>query len=628
MMRFKEYLAREIQINERGSKWLFLIIRLTLYAGLSALLLYISWLAWPDLIFDFGKELYSSWRITEGDVFNRDLTYFYVGPFSYYFNALWFLIFGTGINTIIAINFVLLLLLIYLLEDWLRTLSNKFTAAMGVILFLSIFAFGRYVDTGNYNYLTPYMHSVTHGIVLLFSVLLCLKLWTEKGRMQWLWIAGILTGITLLTKIEISVPAVVASGIFIFSSLYINKWKNSRKITLTFLVAFTIPLLITVLLFLNLMPFDEAIYAIFSPWLYIFSGEIGTISDLPFYKYGLGTDNVFSNFFNALKWSWFYLSFMMLGVFFAPLLKSDARYKRLLFSLIVTVSFLISFFLIPINVWWHAARPLPFLMAVGFVFCVWKLLKKTDQTDFLLPYKLASFTIAGALLLKMYLNTRLYHYGFTLAMPATLITFVILVYWFPKYLNKKYGSGWPLRALTIGLFMGISLNYMDSSSRVYSSNNFICCSVNKEEKIRTNELWGSIIDSTLVELDSRLKPGQTFSVLPRGNMLNYLLRRSDPTKRLSIMFDLQVAHQDPDIEQRKAKEGEIINSFIQNPPDFIVFVHMDTIEHGFRSFGKDFAVDLNEWIMENYKQVWQEGDPPFEEGSRFGTVIFERNKKS
>ena len=48
-----------------------------------------SWGTWPDVLVDFGKELYLAWRLAEGDVLYRDLAYFH-GPLPQYVNALWF----------------------------------------------------------------------------------------------------------------------------------------------------------------------------------------------------------------------------------------------------------------------------------------------------------------------------------------------------------------------------------------------------------------------------------------------------------------------------------------------------------------------------------------------------------
>ena len=40
-----------------------------------------TWGTWPDVLVDFGGELYVPWRLAEGDVLYRDVAYF-TGPLS------------------------------------------------------------------------------------------------------------------------------------------------------------------------------------------------------------------------------------------------------------------------------------------------------------------------------------------------------------------------------------------------------------------------------------------------------------------------------------------------------------------------------------------------------------------
>ena len=65
-----------------------------------------SWRRWPDVLVDFGRELYVAWRLSEGDVLYRDVASFY-GPLSPYVNALWFRVFGPGLVTLAWLNLAL-----------------------------------------------------------------------------------------------------------------------------------------------------------------------------------------------------------------------------------------------------------------------------------------------------------------------------------------------------------------------------------------------------------------------------------------------------------------------------------------------------------------------------------------
>jgi hypothetical protein len=55
---------------------------------------WLSWRKWPDLLVDFGEQLYLPWRISEGSVLYRDVMYLTGGPLSQYYHAALFKVFG------------------------------------------------------------------------------------------------------------------------------------------------------------------------------------------------------------------------------------------------------------------------------------------------------------------------------------------------------------------------------------------------------------------------------------------------------------------------------------------------------------------------------------------------------
>src|SRR3989304_1843952 len=67
----------------------------------------VTWMKLCDPIVDFGRELYIPWRITEGDGLYRDIAYFN-GPLSPYVNALWFMLFGVSLRTLVIANLCIL----------------------------------------------------------------------------------------------------------------------------------------------------------------------------------------------------------------------------------------------------------------------------------------------------------------------------------------------------------------------------------------------------------------------------------------------------------------------------------------------------------------------------------------
>ena len=74
-----------------------------------------------------------------------------------------------------------LALLIALLYYALRQVSRRSAATAACLVFVLLFAFAQFVGIGNYNYVCPYSHEMTHGLML--SLLAVVAAW-PSGRAQ------------------------------------------------------------------------------------------------------------------------------------------------------------------------------------------------------------------------------------------------------------------------------------------------------------------------------------------------------------------------------------------------------------------------------------------------------------
>ena len=64
-------------------------------------------------------------------------------------------------------NFALLCVLLCVLYQIGIAVGSRRSATVACIWFSTLFAFGQFVGIGNYNYICPYTHEVTHGLVAL-----------------------------------------------------------------------------------------------------------------------------------------------------------------------------------------------------------------------------------------------------------------------------------------------------------------------------------------------------------------------------------------------------------------------------------------------------------------------------
>ena len=162
-------------------------IGLLVIAAAGLVMLCWTWGTWPDVLIDFGSQLYIPWQLSSGKVLYTDIAY-YNGPLSQYFNALVFQLFGVGLSTLVACNFAILIGLVLLLRWMLAQIGSRWSADLACLGFILLFAFAQQVSIGNYNYMCPYAHEMTHG--LLFSLLALAAIWQYPRWGLWAIVLG------------------------------------------------------------------------------------------------------------------------------------------------------------------------------------------------------------------------------------------------------------------------------------------------------------------------------------------------------------------------------------------------------------------------------------------------------
>ena len=108
----------------------------------------ISWLKWPNLLIDFGEQVYVPWQLSQGKMLYRDIVYLY-GSFSSYMHAFLFRVFGESIVVLALFNILVVSVLTWLIYDLFLQLSDQLTATVCSLAFILLFAFGQYGSSGN-----------------------------------------------------------------------------------------------------------------------------------------------------------------------------------------------------------------------------------------------------------------------------------------------------------------------------------------------------------------------------------------------------------------------------------------------------------------------------------------------
>ena len=207
--------APESGIEGRTARVLPLVATL-----LAIYFLWRGWGRWPDVLVDFGRELYVPWRLSEGEGLHVDLAWFN-GPLSPQVNGILFRVFGVGFWTLAWANLVWLAVISCTLHRILARVATPLAAGVALCFFLAVFACGQLVPIGNYNFVSPYSHEVTHGLGLSLAALACLI--GERPRR--LRLAGVLLGLVFLTKAELFLAAL--AGVLALLALREERGKDA-----------------------------------------------------------------------------------------------------------------------------------------------------------------------------------------------------------------------------------------------------------------------------------------------------------------------------------------------------------------------------------------------------------------
>lgn len=370
------------------------------------------------------------------------------------------------------------------------------------------------------------------------------------------------------------------------------------------------PLVITCVLFSRAMPIGEAILATLGSCRYVFNREV---AGLLFYREGMGLDDPLRSILSIAGVTSWYAVILLPAALVALRLGRARRWIRIasaaaLFMIVAGVlgaNFRPFIFL-------AAGQPLPlFMLALGVVLVLRfvRTSPERHQAERMI-LQITMVVFAFFLLLKMALNGRVYHYGFVLAMPAVLLLVVVLIDWAPAYLTQRGGYGFVFTSAALAgmiVTMWAHLRLIDAVGK--SKVTTVASGVDRFVAASR----GPAVNWALEQIDQRLAADQTLMVVPEGVMINYLSRRENPTPYITfmppeiILFD----------------ERAILTAMRLTQPDYVLVVHKDTAEYGFRFFGQDYGQEIFAWIESNYRPVSSTGAPPLRD-ARFGMVMMRR----
>jgi hypothetical protein len=563
---------------------------------------FLIWNRGPDPVLDFGREVYIPWRINSGDVLYRDIAYFN-GPFSPYFNALVFKIFGTSLQALTTVNLLIVIAATVLIYRLLLRASDHLGATAGCCAALICCALAHRTGIANFNFITPYSHELSHGIVMSLAMIACLVQSARRGSVAWTSIAGLLLGLIFLTKAEVFLAASVTAAFGVVLGLWLSRASASQaaRTGAIFVLSAVAPGVIAFALLAGASNATTAFQGLAGSWPWVGNQQL---MQLPYFRVLLGVDDVPHNLLTLAIWSAVYGAVIA----FAWLINRLSPQRAFIVSIITSIVLCaLLFAAAPWIRWQNWLRPLPLAMLIAFAWLMRNLWRcRSDlavRPVLLLRVLLALF--GGLMLAKMALNVSLIHYGFALAMPGLIVFVVAMVSWMPRVIGP------PLRLLALSLLVPTLLV---QAHLTWQNTQQMIVPVGTGGDLFFADGRGGALDFLLEDLKA-VPPGKTLTMMPEGLLANYLARRVNPSPYSQFTPPNLIMY----------GEDKMLATLKAHPPDYIGLVHIRNVEYAAPFFGKDYALGIAAWVRQNYHEVHLIGDPPFEESSRFGIRLMQKN---
>ena len=554
-----------------------------------ATLTWVGWLRWAEIMVDFGREVYLPWQICAGKVLYRDLAS-YNGPFSPYFNAVMFHVFGTSIRTLVLVNLALLLVMTGLLFHLLRGFARRWTATTGCVFFLAVFGFGHNLRLGNFNYLCPYSHEMTHGMLFSLASLAFLWRYVKSGRVWAIAMSGVACGVVGLTKPELFVACLVAILVGLAGTWALGRHPGGVKVGLALCTGIAAPLLVAFLLFLTAMPARTAATSALGGWPAVFNRSLRII---PFYAVGIGEREGGANALRAIVWA----ALIVIGGLLVWGIGSVVRRRgwpaRPFAWLTGGLAFAaLSRFLLP-TLWIGVARPLPIVLVAICGAAVAGVADRrrdlTKRRESLLMLCLAAFGLVA--LAKIVFTVYLGHYGFVLAMPGAMVSFVWLVEELPKKAEAWGSSAAVVRAGGVALALFVLVTHAGTS--IISLREKSAPIGEGSDRLMALPAVAQETAMVLGLLESSAPRGASLAVLPEGALLNYLTRRPSSIPYSTLM----------PAEMAVYGDRAVFETFCSRPPSQVLLAPRPGSLLGVGRFGADYGKALVNWIEANYRVV-------------------------
>ncbi len=574
-------------------------------AALLAVLLWKTWLRWPEPLVDFPNFLYLPWRISQGDLLYRDLVCIY-GPLPPLVQAGAFHLFGPGLDVIIWLNIAVTAGVLALVYGIFRMVGDCFSAWLCGVVFLVVFALQLYGEPVS-NFIAPYSCQGTWGFGGVLLTVFALLRHGLHPRRRWLVVAGLGVGIAFLNKPELLFAALGALGIFLTLDL-LKSWRlaeiNGGAISVIRFAGVAMVCISAGFLTAYLPVFFALAHA--GGWSYGFRAANWSLQVFlnPDYTKAttthiqtafLGFDHFWPYLFSHVQWGLVFVAFCLIAGWAGRRwlkAQSAGRPGQGFLGL-----FLALCFLIVLNARWLSLGRtllvpaiLTALATVGYSLRrAWQRLPDVPR----LPGLAVVATSALLMLARMILNGRIFGAGLFEAVLATLLLVHILIYELPW----RFGDGTKPNSLlqtTLALVVLAGVVALGQLSQGHYESRIFQVGTGRDRFYAdTPEINpdGIYLNTVITVMREHFKQVKTVIAFPETMAVNYHLRLTNPIPDVQFVPDTILM----------AGLDNLLAKLTAHPPEAVVLTARRLPEYGVPYFGADpGGKALIEWVKANY----------------------------
>jgi hypothetical protein len=546
------------------------------------------------------------------------------GPLSAYFNALLFKVFGSTLTVLFTANLIIYGAILSLAYLAVRKAWGRLAAFAACGIFISVFSFCHLNSIGNYNYVAPYSHETTHGMLLMLLTSFVAASWTKGRSPRYSFLLGLLGGLAAVLKPEL----MLGSAVLGFTALLLRYAQHRAVHAQEYLMLFVgtiFPTLAFTALFASAEPMTSAFAHACNAWWLVLvkpndpggltssvsylNGLVGFIPPTAVWQRQLaGLDHPWQNALLEMK-AGVTAALVIAGLWGAGWLANRARRIAVVLAIMLAYGLVT---LVPWQTGWAwAGSCLPLLLvAVLALVCirVARRLRGGELTAELVM-QLMLVLLATSLLVRMGLFSRVYHYGFFQAALAAMVVAAVLVNEVPAWAGP--GAAGRFVAGTGGL---VALTML--SAGVILRSNSIRAEQTQSVGLGEDHFraFNSVVDPMGVLVDwtskclSSAPPEAKLLVLPEGLAINFLSKHVSPV----------VLH------GGGTPERVMLEILSNAPPEYVVLITRKESNPGQYGAPGNPGFYLMQWVDQNYTTTAYWGEPFADPNSKGARIMRRR----